>query len=445
MKLIRSLLFFFTALLFCYVAHTQPVEKIEHDFISFDFVQSAILNRNLSLLGAKFYKYFFAPQAYFNIEGNCSGNAADGWDVICATPSVGFSLNLPSMISADFNARTDIMRFEHNSDVLFQFAPSASISVPVVFRNEILKCFNSFARGYYSSKKKEILLEYKTSICNGMENYIFCIGNYLYYKELVELNEKKLALLSQLVNNYERMFAAGKITSIQFEEQLSVYNELFYEQSDCKVQLIYAEKSIYEIGAENTKYTSFKDFIDFWKSFFDKTKDFYGADELEILRIENQQLKNAESAKSSVPYFTCGFTFTSGYFENDFSDFSNSSWNFDISLKIPCFPDLFSADAQKQFFIKNKILELEKNKVKRKQKSSENSRNASILMYENYIDSMEKNVCLEKNRFESYKILRNIGRISDFDLKYQENALEFAGLNKTYAEFKFLVLQAGFY
>lgn len=424
-----------------------PLTFKDFSLENLDFQKTAIFNKEFSLLDLKSYKYFFAPKAYFDLSGNLTGNLIENEDFFTNAnilPKAVFSLNLPSMIELDFSTSLGIDFYNNDSQVFYKTNPEISFSVPLVLKNEIIKNYNDFSRNYYLSKKNEILINYQIEILEGIQNYISNIGNYLYYKELIELNDKKIEFLEKLNFDYEKLFESGRITSIELEEQYSDLNSLSYEQTDCKIQLISAEKLLLELGIKINENFCFSEFVNFWENYFSEFSKTFDLDKLELLRLENARLKNAENAKSSVSFLTCGFSILNNH-DNNFLNVENSTWQFDLSVKIPCFPSFFNNFEQKQNLINNSLYEIEKSKLIRKQKASESYRKTSAKMYKTYIETTKKNVQLEKNRYESYKKLNEIGRLSNFNLEYQKNVVDFAELNELYARFKFVVFKAGMY
>lgn len=453
MNIMKRKFLFINFFIFLFCFSVFPLTFKDFSLENLDLKKTAILNREFSLLELKSYKNFYAPKAYFDLSGNLTGNLSgslienetDFFSNVNIFPKAVFSLNLPAMIEFDFSTSLGIDFSQCSSQIFYQTNPEISFSVPIIFKNEIIKNYNDFSRNYYSSKKKETLLNYKIEILEGIQNYILNIGNYLYYKELIILNDEKIKFLEKLNFDYEKLFENGKITSIELEEQYSEFNTLFYEQSDCKIQFISAEKLLLEIGIEIKEKFCFSEFIDFWENYFSEFLGTFDSDKLELLMLENSRLKNAENSKSLASFLTCGFSILNNHENNNFFNIEDSTWQFNLSVRIPCFPSFLNNSEQKQNLINNSLYEIEKSKLIRKQKSSENFRKTSIQMYKSYVDSTRKNVQLEKNRYESYKKLNEIGRLSNFNLEYQKNVVDFANLNELYARFKFLVFKAGMY
>lgn len=82
---------------------------------------------------------------------------------------------------------------------------------------------------------------------------------------------------------------------------------------------------------------------------------------------------------------------------------------------------------------------LEKQKLLRSQKSSKQEREGYVLLYDSYCKTMQNASNLEKNRLDSYTELNKAGKLSDFDLKLQENNSEIYDNYADYAELQLLV------
>ena len=81
-----------------------------------------------------------------------------------------------------------------------------------------------------------------------------------------------------------------------------------------------------------------------------------------------------------------------------------------MSFKIPCFPDVLNISEMNKYAFTDKLYQLEKAKILRRQECSKKSREVSLKLYEESVRSMEISLALEEKRLESYKQLLLAGR-----------------------------------
>lgn len=438
--------FFCSVLFFFGVVSVFGISLDDFSFYDLDFIHIASLNQTIASLESKKYKNFYAPKMYFNANGNFSGDMADGWKSIFASPVVSFTQELPALASVSYEFGGNFIFAEDVSGFADSLSTSISVNLPLAFNKSVFVTFNDFSKNYYFKKNHLAALNFFNAVSGGTKDFISAVGNALYYHQLICLNEKRLDFFEKLNQDYEKLFALGKITSIELNEQFSKYRELLDEQQNCRVSLVSSEQKISEFGGilpdENI---SFEEFVALCEKLFSEQKETFSADEAEYLQLETERLKNASSYKSSVNFLTAAFSVSTGYSQNDFPSFEKSEWAFSLGLKIPCFPDVLSISEMNKYALTDKLYQLEKAKILRRQECSKKSRVVSLKLYEESVRSLEKSLELEFNRLESYRQLVAAGRLSESDFSYQKDEVEFAKLNLLFSRFQLVVLKLSFY
>ncbi len=418
----------------------------EFSFDDLNFFQIAKLNQTIASLEAKKYKNFYAPKIYFNANGNFSGDMTDGWNDIFVSPAVSFSQELPFLASVSYDIGSNFLFAENDSVFSNSLSHSISMNLPLAFKKSVFEIFNDFARNYYRKKNYLAALNFSNAISAGTKDFISAVGNALYYRHLIFLNEKRLEFHEKLNADYEKLFALGKITSIELNEQFSKHRDLINEQQNCRVSFVSYEQKILELGGTVPDGgISFEDFVIFCEELFASRKETFFADEAEFVQLETERLKNASFYKSSLSFLSASFSVSTGYAQNDFPSFKSSDWSFSLSFKIPCFPDVLNVSEMNKYAFTDKLYQLEKAKILRRQECSKKSREVSLKLYEESVRSMENSLALEEKRLESYKQLMLAGRLSESDFLYQKDEVEYSRLNLLSSRFQLVVLKAGFY
>ena len=142
---------------------------------------------------------------------------------------------------------------------------------------------------------------------------------------------------------------------------------------------------------------------------------------------------------------SAAFSVSTRYAQDDFPSFENADWSFSVGMKIPCFPDVLNISEMNKYALTDKLYQLEKAKILKRQEYSRKNRIASLKLYEESVRSMEDSLALEEKRVESYKRLMLAGRLSEADFLYQKDEVEFARLNLLFSRFQLIVLKASFY
>lgn len=438
--------FFCPVLFFFSVVRVFGISLDDFSFYGLDFFHIANLNQSIASLESKKYKNFYAPKMYFNANGNFSGDMADGLKSVFASPAVSFLQELPALASVSYEFGGNLIFTESESGLANSLSGSISVDLPIAFNKSVFENYNDFAKNYYFKKKRLAALNFFNAVSAGTKDFISAAGNALYYHQLIRLNRKRLEFFEKLNQDYEKLFALGKITSIELNEQFSKYRDLLEEQQNCRVSLVSAEQKISESGGiipgENI---SFEEFVGLCENLFSTQKETFSADEVEYLQLETERLKNASSCKSSVNFLTAGFSVSTGYVQNDFPSFEKSEWAFSLGVKIPCFPDVLNISEVNKYALTDKLYQLEKAKILRRQECSKKSRAVSLKLYEESVCSMRKSLELEESRLESYGRLMAAGRLSESDFLYQKDEVEFAKLSLLFSRFQLVVLKLSFY
>lgn len=439
-KFFLVFVYFFSAYSgFCFLPEEISFEKL-------DFFQIARLSQSVMSLEAKKYRHFYAPRLYFSSDGKISGDMADGWETIFASPSVGFSQELPGLASISLESGYNFIFTEDTNDFSNSMSQSLVLRLPLAFNKTMVAAADDFARNYYRKKKHLASLVFYNAISAGTKDFVSAVGNAVYYRDLIFLNERRLAFFEKLNEDCEKLFALGKITSIELSEQYSKFRDLINDQHNCRVSLVSFEQKIFEFGENLPNDTiSFEKFVVFCENLVSGRKETFFSDEAEFLQMETDCMKSAISFKSALSYLTAGFSVTSRYSQNEFLSFENPGWSFTLSFKIPCFPDVLNISEMNKYALSDKLYQLEKAKIIRSQEYSKKSRAAALKLYEDSVLHKEKLLELEEKRLESYKNLMALGRLSESDFLAQKDEAEFARLQLLYSRFQLAVLKLGFY
>ncbi len=440
----KKIFFLFTS--FFSVFFVSGLSLEEFSFFDLNFFQIAKLNQAIVSLDAKKYKNFYAPKMYFNADGNISGDMTDGWKSVFASPVISFSQELPSLASISCETGYNLLFSESDFSMANSFSHSLSLKMPLSFNKTVFGTFNDFAKNYYRKKNYLATLNFSNAVSAGTKDFISATGNVLYYRNLIFLNKKRLAFYEKLNQDYEKLFALGKITSIELNEQFSKYRDLINGLQNCRVSLVSSEQKIFELGGILPgEEISFENFVAFCEELFAARKETFSVDEAEYLQVETERLKNALSYKSSLSFLSAAFSVSTRYAQDDFPSFENADWSFSIGMKIPCFPDVLNISEMNKYALTDKLYQLEKAKILKRQEYSRKNRIASLKLYEESVRSMEDSLALEEKRVESYKRIMLAGRLSEADFLYQKDEVEFARLNLLFSRFQLIVLKASFY
>ena len=292
----------------------------------------------------------------------------------------------------------------------------------------------------YKIRKKNSDISYLLSLNKGVCRLVSEAGNYLYYKRMLRLYEEKLSLLEQQTDDYEKLFVLGKINAINVHDQISEKLKFIQEKVELQGKYIAAEKSLKELGAEELLLEfDLKSFVEKWKEYCKLYhRESFLKDEQNLLALDINHFSYVESASSSIPSFSAGFSINSPYSQQDFPDFSQANWNINVAFNIPL-KQKAGLNAIDSMVIHKNMTLLEKQKLMRSQKSSKQEREGYVLLYDSYCKTMQNASNLEKNRLDSYTELNKAGKLSDFDLKLQENNSEIYDNYADYAELQLLV------
>ena len=203
-KFFLVFVYFFSAYSgFCFLPEEISFEKL-------DFFQIARLSQSVMSLEAKKYRHFYAPRLYFSSDGKISGDMADGWETIFASPSVGFSQELPGLASISLESGYNFIFTEGTSDFSNSMSQSLVLRLPLAFNKTMVAAADDFARNYYRKKKHLASLVFYNAISAGTKDFVSAVGNAVYYRDLIFLNERRLAFFEKLNEDCEKLFALGK-------------------------------------------------------------------------------------------------------------------------------------------------------------------------------------------------------------------------------------------
>ena len=189
---------------------------------------------------------------------------------------------------------------------------------------------------------------------------------------------------------------------------------------------------------------SLKDFISSCRKRFLTSEPVYYRDYKEISYLDVELLDYVESAAGSLPYVTAGFSMVSPVSDYDFPDFSEGTWAFSLSFTLPLY-GRSGGNLIKSVAEFSRLSALEKERLTRRHLSSDAERKGFLELYESYRISMEKTASLEAERLSEYENLYKIGRISEYDLKMQQNTAALSCLYNDYAELKLILTELSFY
>lgn len=439
-KLFCVFLFIFAAFKVC------GLSLQDFSFYSLDFFDIARLNQCIVSLETKKYKNFFFPKICLAADGNISGDMTDGWKNIFVSPSVSFSQELPGFASVSYDTGCNFIFNESDSSFSNSLSQSFYVNLPIGFNSSVFKTFNEFGKDYYRQKNYLAALNYFNAVSAGKKDFISAVGNFLYYRQMIFLNENRLEFLKKLNEDYEKLFSLGKITSIELNEQYSKFRDLSNSQQNCRLSLVSYEQKIYELGGVvPEKNISFSEFVVFCEELFAEHKETFSAEEAEFVQIETERLKNASLCKSSLSFLTGGFSVSTGYAKNDWPSLNELEWSFNLSVKIPIFSDALGISEMNKYSLSNNLYQIEKSKILRRREYSRRSRIASLKLYEDSVACSRETFELEQRRLESYGQLLSAGRLPESDFLYQKSEVDYSKLNFFYSRFNLAVLKAGFY
>lgn len=437
----------FCVILFIFAAFSAFGLSLEDfSFYSLDFFDVARLNQSIVSAETKKYKNFFLPKMYLGTDGNISGDIAGGWKSIFASPSVSFSQELPGFASISYGAGCNFVFAEIDNSFSNSLTQSVSVNLPLAFNKSVFKTFNEFGKNYYRQKNYLAALNYFNAVSAGKKDFVSAVGNFLYYRQMIFLNENRLEFLKKLNEDYEKLFALGKITSIELNEQYSKFRDLTNSQQNCKLSLVSYEQKIYELGGvAPEKNVSFADFVVFCEELFADYKETFFAEEAEFVQIETERLKNASLCKSSLSFLTGGFSVSTEYSKNDWPSFDEISWAFNLAVKIPICSDALNFSEMNKYSLSDNLYQIEKARILRRREYSRQSRVASLKLHEDSVSCAKETFELEQERLEAFRQLFIAGRLPETDFLYQKSEVDYSELNFFYSRFNLAVLKAGFY
>ncbi|MCR5494740.1 MAG: TolC family protein [Treponema sp.] len=417
----------------------------EEEYAKLPFFMEAEVEREKSLLDIRSYKLNFLPDLNLSSEATFAGSFEDGYSGLSITPSVNISQNLPFLMSLDFGLKSDMYK-NSEEDFTYSFTPSASLSLPLFVTPLLASVYNDCFSREYLKRKKLIKLDYKLKLESSVFQYLSALGNYLYYRELEKLYDKKKLLLEEQSRDYEKLFTLGKINALDVSDKISELLKFYQEQCDVKGKIIAAEKELSVLGVKVEKIDEkFSDFLKSWSDFYEKRGlENYYSEEKELLLLEVDNYSVIKAYVNKIPSISGGFSFTSPYGDSDFPDLSLSTWKFNLAVNLPVSEKLgyeaFSALGKAQ-----KLVNIEKEKIIRRKNVLSNERKNYLSLYQSYSRTMKNAAELEKKRLLSYENLNKLGRISDFDISMQKNNLDLSELFADYADFQILLAFASFY
>lgn len=430
----KKILFFLVLLVFGLSFKICAVEIEDFELQNFDFYKSAVLNREMALADSIQYRFLYYPKINLQMDSAGSGNVTDGFGKTLFSPSVSFVQTLPGMVSMSIFCGSDFSKNDWNSEFQQAYNTGISFSVPLWNKKSLFSAYNQFASEYYSIYKRQINAVYDASVKSGYRDFIDCAGNILYYSRLCELYEVKAELLFKYCQDLEKLFALGKITSLELNDGNAKYSQQIAENLKCRKELLRFQTEYISMGGKNLPDLSFEDFTDVWKNYYSGQNETFLSDEIDFSNIELSRLMNAADSRNAVPFLSSDFEINSECF-----------WNFSLSCKIPCFPDFIGHSKIERYKLADELYRNEKNRKARVISRSREERKASVKIYESYVQIMSRNLETENQRLDSYVKLNEIGRISDYEVSYQRNEVELCQLNKVYSDFQLVLVKAGFF
>lgn len=429
---------FFLYLFLC-LHFSLNAQKKDVDFFSLPFVQEAKTLHDFELKNISGCSLFYVPDINLYVNADFNGDFEDNFTLFRGVPTVKITQNLPGIAKLQCLLSAELSDSKEY-DFKYSLSQSVSLSFPLINTPGYIKLFHNYGMNNYKIRKKNSDISYLLSLNKGVCRLVSEAGNYLYYKRMLKLYEEKLSLLEQQTDDYEKLFVLGKINAINVHDQISEKLKFIQEKVELQGKYIAAEKSLKELGAEELLLEfDLKSFVEKWKEYCKLYhRESFLQDEQNLLALDINHFSYVESVSSSIPSFSAGFSINSPFSQQDFPDFSQANWNINVAFNIPLKQKAGLNSIDSMVIHKNMTL-LEKQKLMRSQKSSKQEREGYVLLYDSYCKTMQNASNLEKNRLDSYTELNKAGKLSDFDLKLQENNSEIYDNYADYAELQLLV------
>lgn len=415
-------------------------------FYALPFYRKALIEKNLGFLSIKEYGNFFLPKCTFSAKSSLEGDYEEGMKSFSSQPAFDFIQKLPGACSLGASLSGNIyLSLSDEIDFCYRCIPSVSLSVPLAGSRKFISIYNFYGRNNYASRKKSLDLQFDIAVRDGIYKYVSEVGNYLYYRRISELYSEKYELLERQTEDYESLFNMGKVTAVNVSDKISEKMQFFQSVVEVNRNIITSEKALAEMGIRKEEISfSLEDFISSCRQNFLISGPVYYRDYREISYLDVELLDYVESVAGSLPYVTAGFSMVSPVSDYDFPDFSEGTWAFSLSLTIP-FYGRSGGNLIKSVSEFSHLTGLEKERLTRRHLSSDAERKGFLELYETYRISMEKTAMLETERLSEYENLYRIGRISEYDLKMQQNTAALSRLYNDYAELKLILTELSFY
>lgn len=409
-------------------------ENFFQDVMNFSDFRNSEMQYRLNLRSLTEFKFFYFPEPGLSFSGSSSGNFEKGVFSINEIACFSLNQNLPggSVVSAKFSLPANY--YEESSDFFYQTPFSFSLEMPI-FTSNLLFSENFRAQNdFYSAYKKVYDFQYKVEFFENLREVIECEGFFAYYDLLDSALEEKKNLLEERSSDYEKLYALGKISILELSdnssERLEFYNELFL----CKKNLLEMKNRLFALGlSENKMNFSLEEFILFWSKFFEDAKfEKNFQNELSKAKLKLNYFSSIKNKSNLLPRFSSSFNVSSSpkEFGSDFGNLGleNSSWSLDFAVSFSGWNAIKSFMAKKDIKMEKSIFESKIAKLNKEKSYIRENYEVAKKMHESYVSSMKENLLLEENRLKTYKSYFEVGRISEFDLRFQENVVQLSKL-----------------
>lgn len=420
---------------------------------------------------AESYRFPYMPSLSFSAKASASGELLrfSGLNSVkeafsnadCSSSFASASLvlhqRLPGAASADFSVDVPFSYSFQEYEGAWSIAPSVGFSVPLTFSHKLIKANDAFIQHKYRRKKSIYGLSLKTDGRMAYKKFFESASDFIYCSALEKIYDKKQELLEFQLEESERLFIMGRITTVELNQLKNQLQEFYQTQMENKTKKIqmYCELNVCgdfflkEMGDKEAlgKEVDYEQFLNEWEeyvqTFFPEQNNYRNA---AILENQDCFADEVEALVQRLPFLSATIsTSTDSQKFGQNLEFSNVSWNASFGFSIPILSgnsDVFG----RKGYAKANLVYIQKKQILEKQAQTVfEERKVFLQQYKNYYAVLSNAAELEKQRLENYKALNDLGRLSDFDLNMQLLALEIAKLKALNARALCISTMLGFY
>lgn len=422
-------------------------------------------------------RFFYLPEISFSLQSAANGTFSDlfgnesknlfseskEFEASSMTAKMNLIQKIMGGGSAGFSVAVPLFYSNYSEKFSWKIEPSVNFSIPVSSSNEIVKklCANNL--GKYNRKAQLILNQKNLSERQAIKKFFENANDFIYCSALEEIYLKKQQKLEFQVEEYEKLFVLGRITSFeltQIKNQLEEFYQLQMENSSKKIQskcelCVYGDFFLKEnIDIFEFNKNSEFNFIDIYRNFVDEWESYsFVCLKEEDCQKKINQLENIDSFATEIENFVSLLpklnvsmaVSSNSMIAGESSGISDVNWNASIYMDFPVFNGNGFFKIKKDYEKAKKIFNQKEQLIRKDAETTLEERKIVLEQYECYSLLMEKTFSLEKTRFQNYLALNQAGRISDFDLQMQSINVFLAELKSLNARSKCVSLKLSFY